>query len=633
MVERSLASLDLKALAAERTFFPSPAHWEDEVFYFLLLDRFSDGQEDGYLDSQGKTAAGSTPLYKEADNGNACLDADSAARWRAAGCGWVGGTIDGLRSKLGYLRRLGVTSVWVSPVFKQVASLNTYHGYGIQNFLDTDPHFGTREQLQQMVREAHAQGIRVILDIILNHAGNVFGYAADRYPYGNDPRVEKDPRWDGAPYFVAGYRDAAGAVTLPFGGSEREALANAWPDGAVWPAELQAPATFTQRGRINSWDWFPEYLEGDFYDLKDIAHGERAMEGGVENPALYRPSAALQALCQVYKFWLAYLDLDGYRIDTVKHMDLGATRYFCSAIHEYAEALGKTNFYLIGEVTGGRDRAFTTQEATGLDAALGIDDIQGRLESLVKGESGAGGYFDLFRNSIDLGKESHRWFRDKVITQIDDHDQVRRGGSKARFCAGAEANRRLVLAALALNAMTLGVPCIYYGTEQGFDGAGGGDFADRYIREAMFGGEFGAFRTRGRHLFDESQWVYRELAKILAVRRQYVTLRRGRQYLREISGDGVGFGLPSALGGAMRSIVPWSRVLSDEEVLVAINTDAERTQSAWVTVDASLHAAGSRLRCVYSTDEHQAGTAVTAEARNGAAVHLTVPPAGFVVFA
>ena len=68
------------------------------------------------------------------------------------------------KSKLGYLRRLGITTLWVSPIFRQVAFEPSYHGYGIQNFLDVDPHFGSRAEFRDFVQTAHEQGIYVILD-------------------------------------------------------------------------------------------------------------------------------------------------------------------------------------------------------------------------------------------------------------------------------------------------------------------------------------------------------------------------------------------------------------------------------------------------------------------------------------
>jgi glycosidase len=476
-----------------------------------------------------------------------------------------------------------------------------------------------------MVQAAHRHGIYVILDIILNHSGDVFAYAPDRH-WTEDPGSGHwylDPRWDGGTYPVTGYRDASGQPTLPFGEIDLAAHPQAWPHGAIWPGELQDPDTFTERGRISNWDHDPEFLEGDFYDLKDIHLGS----GTVDN---FETSRALVALSQVYKFWIAYADIDGFRVDTVKHMDPGATRFFTSVIHEFAQKIGKENFYLIGEITGGRSRAFTTLETTGLDAALGIDDIPDRLEYLVKGYRDPAEYFDLFRNSMLVQKESHIWFRNKVVTLYDDHDQVRKGGHKARFCAGDPAYRRLALNALALNATTLGIPCIYYGSEQGFDGEGD---SDRFIRESMFGGEFGAFRSRDRHFFDEEHPLYVELGKILALRREKIALRRGRQYLRQISGDGQSFGLPDMLEGRMLSIVPWSRIFDDQHILAAINTDPDGPRTAWVSLDPRFTQAGSHMRCLYSSDSAQIGQEVdVVNAGERTVVQLSVPAAGFVVY-
>jgi hypothetical protein len=309
-------------------------------------------------------------------------------------------------------------------------------------------------------------------------------------------------------------------------------------------------------------------------------------------------------------------------------MDLGATRFFASVVHEFAERIGKERFYLIGEITGGRTRAYETLEQTGLDAALGIDDIPDKLEWMVKGYRNPSDYFDLFRNSLLVRKDSHVWFKDKVVTLYDDHDQVRKGTQKARFCADQQ-GPQLALAVLALNATTLGIPCVYYGSEQCFNGHGDND---RYIREAMFGDEFGAFESQQRHCFNEESPVYQELAKILVIRKQKIALRRGRQFLRPISGDGIHFGLPHMVGEVMRSIVAWSRIFDDEEILLAINTDASDSRTAWVTIDKSLHVQATTLTCLYATDVSLVGQKVQIDDRNGKSVPLTVPPAGFVIY-
>jgi len=624
MVEKSLSSLDLRALS-RRSYTKSPVAWEDQVLYFLMLDRFSDGREQSFQGNDGQTiTSGNTLPFQPGDAGNAIRTEADAAAWREAGAHWVGGNLKGLASKIGYLKRLGVTALWISPVFRQVPFQDTYHGYGIQNFLDVDPHFGTRQDLKSLVQTAHRHGIYVILDIIMNHSGNVFSYDADRYwTQDSAGGGHFDPRWDGNPYRVAGFHDAGGQPSLPFSPVDLHEHPRAWPGGALWPDEFQHAEFFTGKGRINNWDYDPEYLEGDFFDLKDIDLGN----GDIDH---YVPSPAFWSLCQVYKFWIAYADIDGFRVDTVKHMDPGAARFFSSVMHEFAARIGKENFYLIGEITGGRQNAFNLLETTGLDAALGIDDIPDRLEYLAKGYRNPGDYFDLFRNSVLVQKDSHVWFRNKVVTLFDDHDQVRKGGNKARFCAGDASNRKLLLNVLALNTTTLGIPCIYYGSEQGFDGQGNND---RYIREAMFGGAFGAFRSRQRHFFNEDEPVYQELAKILSLRKQKIALRRGRQYLRAISGDGQNFGYPHTLGDRMKSVVPWTRSFDDQNLLLAINTDPDQPATAWVDLDAGMLPASRRFTCLYSSGAAQIGQTLTVQALGDRqAVQLTVPAAGFVVF-
>jgi len=626
MSENQLATLSLEALPLpEGGYFPSPSAWEDQVFYFLMLDRFSDDNELAYRDIQGNVVtSGKTSLFQPGDRGNAVQTSAEAAHWREAGGRFVGGNLKGLTSKVGYLKRLGVTAIWVSPIFQQVKFQDTYHGYGIQNFLEVDPHFGTREDLRGLVKTAHQQGIYVVLDIILNHTGNIFSYDADRY-LNSDGKL--DPRWDGKPYKVKGFNDDKGNPSIQFQVTDPKNSAT-WPklDQSVWPVEFQNPAYYQQQGRINNWDHDPEYRDGDFFDLKDVHHGQG-------EPNTYAVSEALNAMCKVYQFWIADADIDGFRIDSVKHMDPGATRFFASSIHEFTQSIGKDNFYLIGEITGGRTNAFNTLEVTGLNAALGIDDIPDKLEYMVKGYGNPVDYFNLFRNSLLINKDSHAWFRDKVVTMFDDHDQVRKGQSKARFCADPDASK-VVFNALALNAMTLGIPCIYYGSEQCFDGHCSGDGADRYLRESMFGGDFGAFASHGKHFFDESNPVYQQLAQVLSIRQNNIALRRGRQYLREVSAptDGVNFGLPSMVGGQIRFVVPWSRVFSGKEVLLAINTNYFQSSTAWVTIDDTLHIAGEVLTCIYSTDSQQVGQVTKTEARNGKAVLLTVPPAGFVIY-
>lgn len=609
---RRIADLDLPSLRREGGHYPSPSNWSDLTLYFLLIDRFSDGQEDGVADERGKPVAGETPLAKPEDRGNAVKDEENAAKWRAAGEGYVGGTLTGIQSKLGYLKRLGVNALWISPVLKQSPFRQDYHGYATQDFLQVEPRFGTAEDLRDLVSKAHSLDMRVILDVVINHAGNVFTY-------------EEFGSWRPEGYPVKGWNDAQGQPTIPFEPADTE-RPESWPaeDCAVWPAELQNPEAFHRKGSIANWDNDPEFREGDFFDLKDFDHGH----GGLED---YEPSPALRALTAAYKYWIGYADLDGFRIDTVKHMDPGAVRFFSSEVQEFAETLGKDDFFLVGEITGGRGFALDTLQKTGLDAALGISGEPQVLEEALKGGMSPEVYFDLFRKSEEVPRGSDAWFRSHLVTVVDDHDQVWKEERKARFAADPAA-ARITMAAFALNCLTLGIPCLYYGAEQGFDGHGEGMNSERYIREAMFGGEFGAFGSRCVHFFDENSPIYRNLAGMLAIRAQDLCLRRGRQFLREVSGDGEHFGFPQPIEGVLRSIVAWSRMAGDLETLVAINTDPDNEVGAWVTIDGLHNSPGERLRCVWSTDDERIGCALEIEERNGRAVHISLPPGGVGIY-
>lgn len=591
---QSIQDVRFGDLVQSRTFTPSPVEWEDQILYFLLADRFSNGAE-------------KKRYNPETDFDRALQNEESKQAWEQAGGRWNGGTLQGIKSKIGYLKKLGVTAIWISPVFKQPPFVDSYHGYGIQNFLEVDPHLGTREDLKELVDEAHRNGLYVILDIILNHTGDVFRYE------------EESPQYNGAEFAVKGFHDAQGEPNLPVDPPDPDA---AWPDGGIWPKELMTLATFSRKGQIQNWDAHPEYVEGDFMSLKNIHTGTG--EGDE-----FQPSEAFRILCDCFKYWIAYADIDGFRLDTVKHLKQGATRYFAREIHEFATHIGKNNFYIIGEITGGFEFAIDTLKTTGLDAALGINHIPEKLENAAKGYLDPVEFFDLFKNSKLLGEDEYKWYRDNVVSMFDDHDMVTHGGRKRRFCADGP-TAPLLANALFLNVMSPGIPCVYYGTEQGFDGAGEGD---QYVREAMFEGGFGAFRTVDRHFFNEEHPVYVAFSHMARIRKENPELRLGRCYQREISYDGQGFNLPHKLGPDRHTgVVAWSRILGHSEIVMAINCDLEREQRVWVMVDAQLHEPGQEFTQIYATNADDPVTAMVEDRAEHTCILITLPPAGAAAY-
>jgi glycosidase len=402
------------------------------------------------------------------------------------------------------------------------------------------------------------------------------------------------------------------------------------PGDAVWPRELQEVAWYTRAGAIQRFDPAPwedplhpdnEFRRGDFFDLKDVDLNR---------------GDALGALIRAYQYWIALSDCDGFRIDTVKHTPWDGSRHFCGAIREYAESIGKHNFWLLGEVTGGADMARNYLDIFGrnIEAVLDIGAPAAALVALAKGLGDPHAFFGLFHGHDSLG--SHRETGRYHVSILDDHDMVGRG--KQRFAAHNTLAERdaQVAHAVGIQLTTLGVPCIYYGTEQAFDGTDARHdallephgFEDRYIRESMFGGTFGAFETSGCHFFDPAHPSYRRIAAIAALRHRAdgigLALRRGRQYPRETAFLGRPFAFPGA-----GELVAWSRILFDREVLIALNTHGAEPRGAHVTVDAALHPPGSAMRVLYPLDAPASVTHIGGRA----SVRVDLPPAGMAIIA
>jgi hypothetical protein len=162
---------------------------------------------------------------------------------------------------------------------------------------------------------------------------------------------------------------------------------------------------------------------------------------------------------------------------------------------------------------------------------------------------------------------------------------------------------------------TLGTPCIYYGTEQGLDGAGG----DLQMREALFDSSSNA------SVLNTGCRIYQEIGTIAGIMRTTEPLRFGRLYYREISGDGVSFGLPY---GSTYTLA-FSRLLYGREVLVAYNVSSQPRRDA-IIVDATLHNPGSTMQFLYGGS----GAVSVQSAPSGARfVRLNLPAHAFAILA
>jgi len=594
--------------------FPSPVSWCDQILYQLLPDRFSDGRE------------AQRPMFDRTNPEQ--FRASHKAAWMAAGNKFNGGTLKGIESKLNYLQNLGVTTLWVNPPWKQRIDLQTYHGYGIQNFLDIDPRFGTRQDLRDLVDAAHDRGMYVILDVIYNHSGSNWFY---RDEVDGSPKETMPYRFS-PPYPIHGWRSAQGN-SIP----EPVSI-----DDGVLPVEFQNLDWYNRAGMITDWEakgWedpmhpFVEFRKGDFFELRDF-NLER--------------EDVIAALARVYQYWIALSDCDGFRVDAVKHVSPLASRKFCDAIHGFAQSIGKDNFLLVGELTDdSMVRGYLDIFGRNLDAVLDIVVASNRLSAVVKGLAHPGEFFGLYNDKTLAG--SQRQLGVYHVSVLDDHDMSSRP-RKERFAAHSDQmphRYEQVAHAVGMMLTMPGIPSIYYGTEQAFDGSQDYHdyglepehaYIDRYIRECMFGGKFGAFGTEGCHFFNPDHPTYIRIAAIARIRNGQdsigKTLRRGHHYLRETSFYDRSFAVPPA-----GEVIAWSQVLYTTEVFMALNTHGLQQRGAFVTVDRSLNSPGSTMKILYRSDwsdeqlRHppQAETLPVQEYHGRAVVRVDLPPSGMVI--
>ena len=333
----------------------------DEVFYFVLPDRFANGStanDTGGL-SGGKLAHG----YDPTDKGF-----------------YHGGDMRGLIDRLDYLEGMGVNAIWMAPLFKNRPVQGTgadasagYHGYWITDFTQLDPHFGTNAELRELVDGAHARGIKVFFDVITNHTADVIDYAEGTYDYVSKA---EEPYWDadGLEFDDADY---AGSDDFP------ELNLQSFPYTPVFPtaadATVKVPAWLNDRtmyhNRGNSTFVGENALYGDFFGLDDLF---------TERPEV------VEGMIDIFSDWVTDVGIDGYRIDTVKHVNDEFWQEWAPALVQHAASEGIDDFFMFGEVFDSNP-AFTshyTKDAK-LQAVLDFP-FQSRARSFASGSSTTG---------------------------------------------------------------------------------------------------------------------------------------------------------------------------------------------------------------------------------------------------
>ncbi|MFF5924512.1 pullulanase-type alpha-1,6-glucosidase [Streptomyces hydrogenans] len=489
-----------RALAAE----PARQDLTREQFYFVLPDRFANG--DTSNDRGGLTGSRTATGFDPTDKGF-----------------YQGGDLKGLTRRLDYIKGLGTTAIWMAPIFKnrpvqgegKDASAG-YHGYWITDFTQVDPHFGTNDDLKKLIAAAHAKGMKVFFDVITNHTADTVDYAEKKYGYrpkGAYPYLDED----GRPFDDRRAVGKVDADSFPYTPVERT--------GDKVPAWLNDPTMYHNRGDST---WQGESAEyGDFVGLDDL---------WTERPEV------VEGMKRIYETWVRDFDIDGFRIDTVKHVDLDFWTQWATALDAYAKKRGREDFFMFGEVYSA-DTTVTAPYVTRgrLDATLDFP-FQDAARAFASQSAGADRLAQVFG-------DDYRYTTDKAnayeqVTFLGNHDMGRFGTFLKQDNPNASDAELLRRATLANELMFLsrGNPVIYSGDEQGFTGAGG----DKDARQPLFAtgiadylddDQLGTDRTHASDAYDTGHPVYRSIAALSKLTREHPALRDGVQQQRYAEGS------------------------------------------------------------------------------------------------
>ncbi len=559
----------------------------DEVIYFVMTDRFANG--DPCNDTAGSSGDRLEHGFDPEDKGF-----------------YHGGDLAGLQSKLDYLQGMGVTALWITPPFENnwVQGVGTddvsagYHGYWQVDLTTIDPHLGSNAEMQALIDDAHARGMKVYFDMVANHTGDVIEYVGG----GTDYRSKADYPYRDADGNVFDDRDYAGGDTFPdLDPATSFPYEPTFGDPAdatrKQPAFLNDPTLYHNRGNSTFTGENSSY--GDFYGLDDLFTEHPAVVDGMV--------AAHQAMIDEF-------GIDGFRVDTVKHVNDEFWEAFVPAIQAHAAAAGNPDFVVFGEVFSG-DPAFASRFSTELPFPTTLDF---RFDEAVKATVAAGGPTDGLRQLF----ADDDWFTDadsnaySLVKFAGNHDRGRIGREIDLANPGASDAERVARATLvqALNFTTRGVPIVYYGDEQGFTGDGG----DKDARQDMFASQvpsyndddlIGTDATTADDNFDATHPLYTAIGDLAALREAHPTLRTGAQ-LHRFSTDGPG-------------IYAFSRIDRDEQVeyLVAVNTSESEASATFATDSPST---------AFSQIYPSAAGGPTSGADAG--VTVTVPPLSAAVY-
>ena len=565
----------------------------DENFYFVMADRFNNGStanDDGGLGGD-PMVSGFDPTKKGFYNG---------------------GDLKGLLDKIDYIQGMGTTSIWLTPSFKNKAvqpedKSAGYHGYWVTDFTQIDPHLGTNDELKALIDEAHSRGMKVYFDIITNHTADVVGY-------GKDPKDARKPyiSKDTQPYKTAAGeefddRDYAGSDEFPKldpGTSfpYTPVLDEAEEDLKV-PSWLNDLTLYHNRGDTTFQG--EDSFYGDFFGLDDLF---------TEHPRV------VDGMADIYETWIGEFGVDGFRIDTMKHVNDEFWQEFGPRVLDYAKEQGKDEFFMFGEVFD-TSKSFTSQFTT-----------RNRMQAVLDFP-----FQDAARNFASRSQSASQletffagddWYTDadsnvyQLPTFLGNHDMGRIGSFIAADNPRADDAERVARDRLAHELMyfSRGNPVVYYGDEQGFTGPGG----DQDARQTLFASQvpeyldddlLGTDATHATDNFNTAHPLYSKISELAALTAEHPALRNGahqNRYAAETQG-----------------IYAFSRTdaTDQREYVVAVNNSGTAQTAAVPT-----YIAKRTYTRIYGDTGDDGASAAEVKTADDGKLSVTVPPLSAVVY-
>jgi glycosidase len=486
---------------------PTQSSLASQRIYFVMPDRYADG--DPANDTGGLSGTRNVTGFDPTDTGY-----------------YHGGDLRGLTAHLQGIKNLGFTAIWVTPVLRQDPVENgsaAYHGYWGLDFTTVDPHLGTDQDFAGFVSAAHALGLKVYLDVVVNHTADVI-------------QLE-----NGASYSDTPFRDCHGHVFR----ADRYVTAKRFPCLAARympevpyvapqdrhrkkPDWLNDPLDYHDRGNIDFSSCSQQCFEqGDFYGLDDLF---------TEKPNV------MNGLAQIYSSWITRFHVDGFRVDTARHVNAAFFGLWVPKIRAAARSIGIDDFPILGEVflQDSTDVAEYVRHR-GVPQVLDFP-FQAVASAYAAGASGSRG--------VAHRLEADDYFRmpdgvDPAFpTFLGNHDMGRAAYQIASQAPGLSPAALLqhVLFGYDLLYLLRGAPVVMYGDEVGMIGQGG----DKAAREDMFPTQVTDWRTESRvgsppigtgSSFDVTDNpIEAQLRTLSALRDRYPALSTGASVVRYAKG-------------------------------------------------------------------------------------------------